>query len=210
MKKKQYIIIGVVIVIILVVGLLFFFNHQSSQKQEPNNLENVLVIVNDEYIYNYEIERVYQQYNDVSDITKEKIIEDSINEILVIQTGKKDYNINVSDKEINTIIEEYKHDFSKQYEKAIEIYGEDDFFIGQKNRLLYSKTKEYVLKNELKIDENISKEQIKQFTDYYGITDKLSAYAPEDIVNTFRNDIENFIFNQWVDSLRKRAEITYL
>lgn len=214
MKKNKLIIaiISFMAIFVIIIGAFLLKNNESKNvtnfKTTTEN-QNVIVSVNGENIYNYEIDRVFEQYQDTNSISKEKIIENTIDEILVIQKGKDDYGIDVSDSEVKALIDDYKLNFPEQYSKALEIYGEESFFKGQKDRQYYNKTKEYVLKNILKIENGISKEQIKNFEQHYGIEESLKNYSDSEVLSQFQSDIENYIFNEWVKSLRDDAAIEY-
>ena len=82
--------------------------------QEAAAVGTVLVTVNGEPILKAEIDPVYEEYIE-SDITYEQIIEDTIDEILVIQQAPK-YKLSVSETDVDESIEFYKITYPEMYQ----------------------------------------------------------------------------------------------
>lgn len=91
-----------------------------AQKAEAG--DPILATVNGEPILKSEIDPVYEEYKE-SDITYEQMIEDTIDEILVIQQAPK-YKLSVSKADVDESVEFYKITSPKMYQELSETYTE--------------------------------------------------------------------------------------
>lgn len=103
----------------------------------------IIVKVNDEYIYYDEIETVYEQMEGTS-ITFDKIVDDTITEVLVIQQAPF-YGISVSKEEIEQTIENYKQQYPDYYNETIKKYNLDEIKRRIADKGLYIKVREHFL-----------------------------------------------------------------
>ncbi len=91
-----------------------------AQKAEAG--DPILATVNGEPILKSEIDPVYEEYKE-SDITYEQMIEDTIDEILVIQQAPK-YKLSVSEADVDESVEFYKITYPEMYQELSETYTE--------------------------------------------------------------------------------------
>ena len=153
-----------------------------------------------------DVENVYNEYKEAG-ISRDKIIEDSISEILVVQCSKR-YGISITDKELDTIMMTFKISQPDLFEESLALYGEHK----QKEKLyirnLFSKTKKHITENIL-IKNGIPHDAINRFASHYGLQEQLSPYTDEQILRDLGKEIEAFLFNEWLEKIREDAIIEY-
>lgn len=174
--------------------------------QEGIDISDAIVRVNDYYILASAIDPVYEEYKDTG-ISRDKIINDSILEILVVQESTK-YGISLSDEELNQIMEEFKSNQSEIYSDSVDQYGEEALREKLRIRNLFTKTKEHVMENII-LKDGISHADIERFTAQYGLEEQLAPYSDEQIIRDLQKELEGFLFNEWMESLKEEANITY-
>lgn len=194
---------------ILILLTIFLFSSCSKVvlPQDNVNLEDAIVSVNGYYILASNIDAVYEESKD-SGISYEKIVEDSILEILVVQQSSK-YGIKLSEKELDKIIEDFQLEQEEFYSEAIKIYGEENLKEKLRIRNLFSRTKDYVINNVI-LKDGITHDDIERFKIKYHLEDQLASYSDEQIIHDLQREIEGFLFNEWMVSLKDGAEIIYL
>lgn len=94
-------------------------------------------------------------------LIREEVLENSIDQLVVIQYGKKS-GVNIEDDFFSKYIDDYKKQYLQQYEKGILIYGEEEFHKGLKYHLIYQQTKKIVISEKIK-DVNITEEVLQDF-----------------------------------------------
>lgn len=166
-------------------------------------LKDVIVDVNGEFVLKSEIDPVYKQYSN-TEVSYEKIVDDTIKEILVIQQSAK-YNILISDKEVEQLLTDFEKEHPKLYMESMELYGEEKLKRKLKDNFLYDQTKTYVKKHILTIDDSVVN-SFKSQQEFNGYLDKMSN---EDLLISLGNEITEYAFYQWVEVLRTNAKITY-
>ena len=176
---------------------------QQPLTQEAAAVGIVLVTANGEPILKAEIDPVYEEYIE-SDITYEKIIEDTIDEILVIQPAPK-YKLSVSEADVDESIEFYKITYPEMYQELSETYTEKEIRKNLKDRLLFSTVRDYALEHICLVDHQL----IQKFTKAYGLEEQLKGYTDEQIKYTLDSELQDFAVKQWTKDLRKQAEIVY-
>lgn len=176
---------------------------QQPLTQEAAAVGIVLVTANGEPILKAEIDPVYEEYIE-SDITYEQIIEDTIDEILVIQQAPK-YKLSVSETDVDESIEFYKITYPEMYQELSETYTEKEIRKKLKDRLLFSTVRDYALEHICLVDHQL----IQKFMKAYGLEEQLKGYTDEQIKYTLDSELQDFAVKQWTKNLRKQAEIVY-
>ena len=175
--------------------------------QKDVDVEDAIVSVNGYYILASDINTVYEECRD-SGVSYEKIVEDSILEILVAQKSVK-YGIKLSEKELDKIMLDFQLEQKGFFSEAIDIYGEEKLREKLRIRNLFSRTKNYILTNVI-LKNGITHKDIKRFKIKYHLEEQLRPYSDEQIIHDLQREIESFLFNEWMVSLKDSAEITYL
>lgn len=199
-----------ILMVISVCCMLFCMTSCSKEpvlNQEGVDISDAIVRVNDYYILASAIDPVYEEYKDTG-ISRNKIINDSILEILVVQESPK-YDISLSDKELDQIVEAFKSSQSEIYMDSVAQYGEQVLKEKLRIRNLFSKTKEHVMENII-LKDGISHADIERFTVKYGLEEQFAPYSDEQIIHNLQKELEEFLFNEWMENLKNGANITYL
>lgn len=76
-------------------------------------------------------------------ISESEVITNSINQLVVVQYGKKN-GCSASQEEIDQQLNEYENSYPTIYDSALDLFGEDGLRKGIEYRIIYEKTKEYV------------------------------------------------------------------
>lgn len=174
-------------------------------KVTDENINNVIVKVNDKYIYHNEINEVFLQQFGKEGVSYSDIVENSIDEIVATSYAEK-LGISVSDSEVDNAICEYEAINKEVYDKALKIYGETSLKQKLKDRLLFISTKNKVLEQEVKIDSNLI-ESFKSQKEFHGELDK---YSNSELMERMNKEIKDYAFGLWVKEKRKDAKIEYL
>lgn len=194
-------------IFILLVLLLFSSCSKNALVQKDVDVEDAIVSVNGYYILASDINTVYEDCRD-SGVSYEKIVEDSILEILVAQKSVK-YGIKLSEKELDKIMLDFQLEQKSFFSEAIDIYGEEKLREKLRIRNLFSRTKNYILTNVI-LKNGITHKDIERFKIKYHLEEQLRPYSDEQIIHDLQREIESFLFNEWMVSLKDSAEITYL
>lgn len=209
MKKisnKKIGIIGIVFLVIFIFcAILFAGLHQEKHTNDLNVTEAVEVYVNGEALYTYEVDETLKVNPEVS---REEVVENTIDDMLIIQYAKA-HNIDVSDEEVEYMLNLYQEHYPEIYEIALDGYGTEGLKSGIKNRLLLSKALEMILSEpDYKIDE--SKEAIDKYLMENGI-DPESLVESEYIEarNLYVTAQEIKMKETWLENARISAEIIY-
>ncbi|HON08530.1 MAG TPA: hypothetical protein PLW02_10580 [Verrucomicrobiota bacterium] len=197
---KKYIWIGLVFIVLVSIIAFVKINNMPS---EPDTNSDILVKVNNDYILKSEIDPVYEQFKD-SNVAYDKIVEDTISEILVIQQASK-FRLSVTEDNIDNEIKRFKEEQEAYYEKALFLNGEDVLRKKIRDNLLYQKVKNHVFNNEIVVDDNI----ITKFKKQEGFNGYLDNKEASELLNSMKNEIYEFAFKEWVKSLRQKATIIY-
>ncbi|MDR1736526.1 MAG: hypothetical protein LBR85_06640 [Oscillospiraceae bacterium] len=188
------------------IGVLgLFLCIASSCAQNKNTNATTLAIVNGQPILDAQIDLVYEDFKD-SGITREKIIEDTILEILVVQEAPS-YGIVLTESDIDQLVNGFKEQYPTHYKEAIDRYGYDALKHKLTIRNLFIQTKSYIINNILFPEEEISHELIVDFTSAYGLTKQFEAYTDAQIIAHIKNEIIEYAFRQWMNDLRVNADI---
>lgn len=189
--------------IILVVFLSFLFSSCSKTTVDGEIPNDAIVSVNGEFVLMSEIEPVLEQYEG-TDVTYEKIVDDTILEILVIQQAES-FDIFLSDEDIERIVADYQAEHPEYYSESIRLYGEDALKKKLRDSYIFDMVKNHVIANVLKYDS----ETIQEFRSQDGFNGYLDDISDETIVTTLQLELEEFAFRQWMNNLKENAEIIY-
>lgn len=202
MKAKIYFCTMLILIFSLVfAGCSKVSTEETTESATTNDI--VLVTVNNEQILKSEIDPVYKEYSDTT-VSYDKIIEDTIDEILIIQQAPK-YNILISESEINDSIEFYKATFPEYYNELYKTYTENEIRKKIHDRLLFSSVRNYVLKNITPIDHQL----IEKFKKETGLQKQLQGYSDAQIIKRLEPKLQNYAIKQWILELRNNATIIY-
>lgn len=209
MKKilnKKVRIIGIVILVIFIFCvILFAILHQEKHTNGLNVTEAVEVYVNGEALYTYEVDETLKLNPEVS---REEVVENTIDDMLIIQYARE-HNIDVSDEEVEYMLNLYQEHYPEIYEIALDGYGMESLKSGIKTRLLLSDALEMILSEpDYKIDE--SQEAIDEYLMENGI-DPESLVESEYIEarNLYVKAQEIKMRETWLENARMSAEIIY-
>lgn len=203
-KNVKYLIIAFFAVIILCI--VFFA--RAIQEKHHDNLDitgEVEVYVNGEALYVYEVDATLAVNPEVS---REEIVENTINDMLMIQYAREN-GINVSDEDVEHLLELYQEHYPEIYGIALEGYGTEQLREGIRNRLLLSAALEEIL-TEPDYGIDISNEAINRYLLDNGI-------APEDLDKSEYEEARNLYIKAqqakikmaWIENARSSAEIIY-
>jgi hypothetical protein len=192
--------------IIVIMVLLFLTSCKGTDDKE-----GVIVEVNGDVILDDEIMPVYEQCKE-DGITYQEIVENSIDELIVIQQADK-FEIFVDEGEVKHNLEHFKHSGGIYYDMSEELYTEEELLIKLKRIMLYQKTKEYVYETIIPSPNMVSEEDVNGFIEFYELGDYFEEYkeeySEEEIIEGLWTEISDYLFYVWVQELREEAEITY-
>lgn len=97
----------------------------------------VVVTVNGEPIYQKEVDTVVNQSPNIK-ISESEVITNSINQLVVVQYGKKN-GCSASQEEIDQQLNEYENSYPTIYDSALDLFGEDGLRKGIEYRIIYEK-----------------------------------------------------------------------
>jgi len=179
-------------------------NEKSGESRIRDN--TIIVTVNGEPVLKSEIDPVYADCadNEGNTVTYEKIVEDTIHEILVIQQADK-YGIMVTEKDVDDSIAFYKATYPDIYEELFNTYTEEEIREKLSDRLLFSRTIEYALEHITPISHNI----IQSFIEENGLVKELGHLSDEQIIHSLKSELQEFSAKKWMQELRKNADIVY-
>lgn len=203
MKKLCAILLILGLVSISIIGTRLNIQNNADKEEKTDN--ECIVTVNGEKILKQEIATVYNEFKETG-VKFNDIVENSIDEILVIQQAD-DYEITCTDEEIEQALNEYRSLYPEEYEKAENLYGKDHVKKGQRNRILYSKVKEYFFDNLA--EKVISNDLVKKFISKNNLNEQLKKYSYNDIKESLNDEIRKFELDEWILELREKAEIVY-
>lgn len=140
-------------------------------------------------------------------IKVDEILNNSIDEVLVIQHAKECDIPEITESEVQEQLQDYKNQYPDLYNEAVNIYGVDELYQGQENRMMYDRVKKYVMSNVLQ--EKFTEQNIKNFIAKYKLSEQLKEYSMEQIKKSLKKEIEDYLFDEWVDDIKKEVNIVY-
>lgn len=197
-KNKKTFWILIVVFAVTTISLIVVFTISTK--------DNKAAIINGEIIYEYQIDNVIKQSSDNS-IDRKKVLENSIDELIVVQYGKKQ-GLDVDNTTFDEYIEEYKKEYPKQYAKGIEVYGEKDFHSGLKYHIIYQNTRDYIIEEKIRNIE-ITDEKLNDFLFDKGVGISVSDDNRSFIKEKYLDFESNRLFDEWIKEQRKKSKIEY-
>ena len=179
-----------------------------SCKSAKGNLRSptgeILVTVNNEEILESEISYVYRQYENTN-ITFDKIVEDSILEILAIQQAAN-FGITVSEEDIDDSILIFQNQYPNEYREALSTHTIAKLREKLRDRKLYVRVEAYVKKNII----NITHKDIEDFLKEKNLEKEFAGYSDDFIKKYLDAELSNYMMREWMNSLKETAEIHYI
>ena len=83
-------------------------------------------------------------------------------------------------------LQDYKNQYPDLYNEAVNIYGVDELYQGQENRMMYDRVKKYVMSNVLQ--EKFTEQNIKNFIAKYKLSEQLKEYSMEQIKKSLKKE----------------------
>lgn len=185
--------------IALLLGIIIFIFTIKPNIQD-NNMQ-VIATVNDYNIYQSDVDNIFNQLG--GDVQKEKILQDIIDEYVVIAQADS-YEIEVTENEVQDLILQFQKEQNEVYQRGIEIYGKESFEDSLKEQMIFEKVRSIVLKEELNLNEREKIEAFKQFMLQAG-DETIKDMSLDEIVSSHREEMENYIFDEWI--IQKRNEV---
>ncbi len=197
--KKVIMILIVIFGLIVIPYLVIISNH----KDVGVNSSNLIVAkVNDYCIYQYDIDSIFSQFE--GSISKDKILTDLVDEYVVISQADN-YQVNVTDDELDDFILQFQQAQKAAYQIGIEVYGEKEYKKSLKEQMIFEKVKDKVQNNELVISDN-DVTDFKQFMVDLGDQVIANMDVPE-IRDNYQSELQDFLFEQWIIQRKKDVDI---
>ncbi|MHB1256520.1 MAG: hypothetical protein ACYCXI_09975 [Dethiobacteraceae bacterium] len=194
--------------IIVVLGLIILLSSYANETSVISNYENILVRVNDDFVYRERVDLVYLDHEGTT-VTYERIINDTILELLVVQQAPR-FGISLSDEELQNIMESFEEIEPEVFNDAVETFGINELREKLRIRNIFSTTKDYVIDNILFPNGEISSETIRWFAEANDLAEQFAQFTDEEILDELRRDIVEFTFRQWMEELREDADIEFI
>lgn len=153
LRKKIALSIAISNLIIVALAILFWqydiFNRLSTQSPSDETKAllmddpKVVVTVNGEPIYQKEVDTVVNQSPNIK-ISESEVITNSINQLVVVQYGKKN-GCSASQEEIDQQLNEYENSYPTIYDSALDLFGEDGLRKGIEYRIIMKRQRNMFL-----------------------------------------------------------------
>ncbi len=199
-NKKIY----VIVFFVCVIGIIIFSIYQGFKTNDKYR-EGVAAEVNGEVIFANEIERVLSEYDDTDGITYDGILENTINELLLVQYGKR--NGFIASKEEILEREEYLKNTMPDVYAEIEKNGIEDYRKNLENLIIYEKTKnDYLLQCSSEV--RVSEEEAKKWY-ISNISVNMDGYEKNKdmIITKLEEEKIRCVVSRLVDELKEVSEI---
>lgn len=180
---------------------IFMIKHINYKEYIQDSSKQIIATVNDYNIYQSDVDNIYNQLE--GDVQKEKILQDIIDEYVVIEQAEK-YEIEITEEEVQDLISQFQKEQNQVYQRGVEIYGKESFEDSLKEQMIYEKVKLTVLEKELNLNERRNIEAFKEFVLQSG-DDTIRNMDPDEIISNRKEEMESYIFDQWV--IQKRSEV---
>lgn len=190
----------------LLLGIIIFafiIKHINYKEDNQDSGKQIIATVDDYNIYQSDVDDIYNQLE--GDVQREKILQDIIDEYVVIVQAEK-YGIEVTEEEVQDLISQFQKEQNQVYQRGVEIYGKESFEDSLKEQMIYEKVKLTVLEKELNLNERENIEAFKEFVLQSG-DETIKDMSPEEIISNCKEEMENYIFDQWVIQRRSEVEI---
>jgi len=193
MKKLMLIMLMFCIIIIFIILIFFSFKNP------------VVAKVNGEKIYFEDIENIYLQLDGI--YTKGAVLSALIDELVVV-TKAKDLGIDITDEDLETVLEEYKKNLPDIYAEGVEIHGEKEFVKGFKMQMIYDEIYDEI------VEQSLQKEGDTLYNEFYlsiksknEITGEMSK---DEFLQEYQLDFYDYVFDCWLTIQREEAVIEIL
>lgn len=201
-NRKKYIILFLATIAIVVTCFFLKTNYFNN----PTTTDYAVAAkVNDEYIYVKDIERILFEYDETESITFDTILNNSIDELLIVQYGKKK-GFTASSDEIDERELFLKNNMPDIYEE-IASRGIEEYRKNLSNLIIYDKiTSEYFKENHEEIhvtDEEALKWYKSTISDE---TNNFEKYK-ELIISSIEEEKERKLLGVLIDNLKKDSDI---
>jgi hypothetical protein len=180
--------------IMLAMALLILLTACVDKTSVDVRYDEILVRVNNDFIYRERVELVYLD-NEGTNVTYERIVMDSILELLVVQQAPR-FGINLSDCELQDILNSFEAIEPEFFNEAVETFGIDELREKLRTRNLYMRTKEYVIEYVLFPNGEVPTHVIRWFAEENGLADRLENFTYEQFLEAFGREISEFTFRQ--------------
>lgn len=184
------------IVLSLAICILVF--SACGNNAEKNN--EIAAVINGENLYISDIERVASEM----DTDKNEVLNDSINDLVVIQYGIEN-GIIISDATVNKRIEEVESAYPDIYNDIVESIGKEKYFNNLKYLMILEETKkDYIEKNMFEIKEDELKEWYKKY-----ISKDMEGYenSKDSVYEAVFEEKEQNLILELIKELREKADI---
>ncbi len=205
-KKIKLLSSGITLTIVIIVSVFLIARMQKENYNKVPKQDDCLVSVNGEEILKKEIDLVYKQFAN-SGVQYDEILNNSIDEVLVIQHAKEFGIPEITESEVQKQLQDYKSQYPDLYNEAVNVYGVDELYKGQENRMMYDRVKKYVMSNVLQ--DKFTDQTANNFIAKYKLSEQLEGYSMEQIKKSLKKEIKEYLFNEWVDDIKKNANIVY-
>lgn len=186
MKRK--LLCGVVVLLSLLAS--------SCSVTEERGLGDVAAVVNGENIYDEEIRMTVEALK-TNGIRYDTILTNSICELLMVQMASE-YDIAVSQEEIDQYLTWYREQEPEIYAKGVETYGEPLYEEGLVRWHTFQLVKEVVLSEEIPEPE-VSEQEIVEYLEKNGLTfDQLTNHELERVVARLKSSEREAMFRDWM------------
>lgn len=207
-KMKKYFLMWTILISILCAGC------------SQNNMESdVLLCVNGEKIFDYELQQISEKYSEMG-LEQDEIIEGMILEVVTLQQAKN-LSLSINQNDVDERLNELKNmEETLFYEKAIEQYGtEDEYKKALYNKMLYNKMAEFVIQyfeKEIEINRDLLKTRTNDYISEYSDSDfKNSEIDKEmfwdEVYETYfeylNKDLADLYFKMWQYKMVRNSEI---
>lgn len=194
----------VFLVFVLAIGIIVVVYNSNDDKFDSH--DEIAAIINGEHIYVSDINRILEEYKDNENISFESILNNSIDELLIVQYGKR-IGIEASVNEIDERLSYFKNSFHDKYIELLESGNLDKYRDNLENLIVYDKTIENVLSqcdDRITVDENEALSWYKENID----TDLTNFSKHKDmIVEKLQDEKKRQVIEEFVIKLKEVGEV---
>ena len=199
---KKAIVSLVIVLFVACLGYIVITQSGLNKDVENNAVE---VYVNGEALYTYEVDDTLKVN---PGLERETIIENTIDEMLIIQYAKEK-QIEITDEEVACVLKAYQEYYPEIYKDAMDGYGEEELKSGIKNKLLLNAAIEEIM-NEPLYKINFEDDDVWQYLSENGIDPAaLDEDDYEEAKKLYVEAKKRENKKRWISNARKAAEIVH-
>lgn len=191
MKRKQTII-----------AILIYMFFLSSCKDVSNNRVDIdksaIATVDNEQINKTDLYKVMFKFENKSNLTLKRILQDSIDEIIMVKEAKKN-GIKVGNDEIEAELKRFREDYPEVYNEALDYYSVKSLNKKIKTRILVGKEKNNLLSSGI-----VKKSTVLRFKKMANL-----SISDENVESSYKKELEEFAIQEWLTQKRKEYSIKY-